>query len=97
MDSETSDKYLAPVSKCSVFFFVFLMERDWDMIASTSGILQARVGRVGVLDPLPPNCPVAWFGGEGSSPELLIQFPEPWRGMESGVGGLSNAAFSLEK
>ena len=80
-----------------MFFFVFLMERDWDMIASTSGILQARVGRVGVLDPLPPNCPVAWFGGEGSSPELLIQFPEPWRGMESGVGGLSNAAFSLEK
>ena len=80
-----------------MFFFVFLMERDWEMITSTSGILQARAGRVGVSDPLLPNCPVAWFRGEGSSPELLIQFPEAWRGMGSVVQGLFNAAFSLEK
>lgn len=73
------------------------MERDWEMITSTSGILQARAGRVGVSDPLPPNCPVAWFRGDGSSPELLIRFPEAQRGMGSVVGGLSNAAFSLEK
>lgn len=80
-----------------MFFFVFLMERDWDMITSTSGILQARVGRVGVLDPSPTSYPVAWFWSEGSIPELLIQFPEARRGMGPGVGALSNAAFSLER
>lgn len=85
MDSETFNNIWLPVSKCSVFFFVFLMERDWDIVPRLRDPASQGPGRGGCLDPLPklPSCLVR---GEGSSPGLLIQFLSLGGGMESGVG-----------